>query len=56
MVAGTLAATCATANADDMQAWKAGTRGGKGKLMSLIVPLLSDEEIEQVSAYVASLK
>jgi cytochrome c553 len=39
-----------------LHAWKSGTRGGKGKLMSLIVPLLSDDEIAAVSAYVASLK
>ncbi|MFJ1211937.1 c-type cytochrome [Burkholderia pyrrocinia] len=39
-----------------LHAWKSGARGGKGKLMSLIVPLLSNDEIAQVSAYVASLK
>jgi cytochrome c553 len=39
-----------------LHAWKSGTRGGKGKLMSLIAPLLSDDEITEVSAYVASLK
>lgn len=39
-----------------LHAWKDGRRGGKGKLMSLIVPLLSDEEIAEVSAYVASLR
>jgi cytochrome c553 len=39
-----------------LHAWKSGTRGGKGKLMSLIVPLLSDDEIAAVSAYVAALK
>jgi cytochrome c553 len=39
-----------------LHAWKSGERGGKGKLMSLIVPLLSDDEIADVSAYVASLK
>ncbi|MFM0155469.1 MULTISPECIES: c-type cytochrome [Paraburkholderia] len=39
-----------------LHAWKSGTRGGKGKLMSLIVPLLSDDEIASVSAYVAALK
>lgn len=39
-----------------LHAWKSGERGGKGKLMSLIVPLLSDDEIAAVSAYVASLK
>jgi cytochrome c553 len=39
-----------------LHAWKSGARGGKGKLMSLIVPLLSDDEIAAVSAYVASLK
>lgn len=38
-----------------LHAWKSGARGGKGKLMSLIVPLLSDGEIATVSAYVASL-
>jgi cytochrome c553 len=41
---------------EQLHAWKSGERGGKGKLMSLIVPLLSDDEIAQVSAYVASLK
>jgi cytochrome c553 len=41
---------------EQLHAWKTGQRGGKGKLMSLIVPLLSDDEIAQVSAYVASLK
>lgn len=41
---------------EQLHAWKSGKRGGKGKLMSLIVPLLSDEEIAEVSAYVASLK
>lgn len=41
---------------EQLHAWKDGRRGGKGKLMSLIVPLLSDEEIAQVSAYVASLR
>lgn len=41
---------------EQLHAWKSGQRGGKGKLMSLIVPLLSDDEIAQVSAYVASLK
>ncbi|QBR01924.1 c-type cytochrome [Paraburkholderia pallida] len=41
---------------EQLHAWKDGQRGGKGKLMSLIVPLLSDDEIAQVSAYVASLK
>ncbi|WP_028219298.1 c-type cytochrome [Paraburkholderia oxyphila] len=40
---------------EQLQAWKSGKRGGKGKLMSLIVPLLSDDEIAAVSAYVASL-
>jgi Cytochrome c553 len=39
-----------------LHAWKSGTRGGKGKLMSLIIPLLSDDEIASVSAYVAALK
>jgi cytochrome c553 len=39
-----------------LHAWKLGARGGKGKLMSLIVPLLSDDEIAAVSAYVASLQ
>ena len=39
-----------------LHAWKNGARGGKGKLMSLIVPLLSDDEIAAVSAYVATLK
>jgi cytochrome c553 len=39
-----------------LHAWKSGARGGKGKLMSLIVPLLSDDEIAAVSAYVASMK
>lgn len=39
-----------------LHAWKSGERGGKGKLMSLIVPLLSDDEIVAVSAYVAALK
>jgi cytochrome c553 len=39
-----------------LHAWKNGSRGGKGKLMSLIVPLLSDDEIAAVSAYVATLK
>jgi cytochrome c553 len=41
---------------EQLHAWKGGQRGGKGKLMSLIVPLLSDDEITQVSAYVASLR
>jgi cytochrome c553 len=41
---------------EQLHAWKDGRRGGKGKLMSLIVPLLSDDEIAQVSAYVASLR
>ncbi|MFM0220726.1 c-type cytochrome [Paraburkholderia dipogonis] len=39
-----------------LHAWKSGARGGKGKLMSLIVPLLSEDEIAAVSAYVAALK
>jgi cytochrome c553 len=39
-----------------LHAWKSGSRGGKGKLMSLIAPLLSDDEIAAVSAYVAALK
>ncbi|WP_168790983.1 c-type cytochrome [Paraburkholderia aromaticivorans] len=39
-----------------LNAWKSGARGGKGKLMSLIVPLLSEDEIAAVSAYVATLK
>ena len=39
-----------------LHARKSGARGGKGKLMSLIVPLLSDDEIAAVSAYVASLQ
>jgi cytochrome c553 len=39
-----------------LHAWKSGERGGKGKLMSLIVPLLSEDEIVAVSAYVAALK
>ena len=39
-----------------LHAWKSGARGGKGKLMSMIAPLLSDDEIVAVSAYVASLK
>lgn len=41
---------------EQLHAWKSGKRDGKGKLMSLIVPLLSDDEITEVSAYVASLK
>lgn len=39
-----------------LHAWKSGARGGKGKLMSLIVPLLSEDEITAVSAYVSTLK
>jgi cytochrome c553 len=39
-----------------LRAWKSGARGGKGKLMSLIVPLLSDDEIAAVAAYVSSLQ
>lgn len=38
-----------------LHAWKTGTRGGPGKLMSLLVPLMSDEEIEAVAQYVAQL-
>lgn len=38
-----------------LHAWKAGTRGGPGKLMSLLVPLMTDEEITAVAQYVAQL-
>ncbi|MGO4305034.1 c-type cytochrome [Cupriavidus sp. RAF12] len=38
-----------------LHAWKAGTRGGPGKLMSLLVPLMTDEEIVAVAQYVAQL-
>lgn len=39
-----------------LYAWKTGLRGGPGKLMSLIVPLMSDGEIEAVAKYVAQLQ
>lgn len=39
-----------------LQAWKDGARGGPGKLMSLLVPLMSDAEIEAVAQYVAQLR
>lgn len=39
-----------------LRAWKSGARGGKGKLMSLIAPLLTEDEIAAVSAYVAALR
>ena len=39
-----------------LRAWKSGARGGKGKLMSLIAPLLTEDEMVAVSAYVAALK
>lgn len=38
-----------------LHAWKSGTRGGPGKLMSLLVPLMTDEEIAAVAQYVAQL-
>lgn len=39
-----------------LRAWRTGLRGGPGKLMSLIVPLMSDGEIEAVAQYVAQLQ
>ncbi|MFJ1256212.1 c-type cytochrome [Cupriavidus sp. CuC1] len=39
-----------------LHAWRTGLRGGPGKLMSLIVPLMSDGEIEAVAQYVAQLQ
>ncbi|CAG2127146.1 hypothetical protein LMG31506_00352 [Cupriavidus yeoncheonensis] len=41
--------------ARQLHAWKSGTRGGPGKLMSLLVPLMTDEEIAAVAQYVAQL-
>ncbi|WP_249221167.1 cytochrome c [Cupriavidus sp. KK10] len=38
-----------------LHAWRSGTRGGPGKLMSLLVPLMTDEEIVAVAQYVAQL-
>ncbi|MGO4329327.1 cytochrome c [Cupriavidus sp. 2TAF22] len=38
-----------------LHAWKSGTRGGPGKLMSLLVPLMTDEEIVAVAQYLAQL-
>ncbi|WP_244222737.1 c-type cytochrome [Cupriavidus lacunae] len=42
--------------AKQLRAWRTGLRGGPGKLMSLIVPLMSDGEIEAVAQYVAQLQ
>ncbi|MCP3018502.1 c-type cytochrome [Cupriavidus basilensis] len=42
--------------ARQLHAWKSGTRGGPGKLMSLLVPLMTDEEILAVAQYVAQLR
>jgi cytochrome c553 len=39
-----------------LQAYKNGRRGGKGKAMTTIGPLLSDEEINGVATYIGSLK
>ncbi|KJK22777.1 cytochrome C [Burkholderiaceae bacterium 16] len=39
-----------------LKAWKSGTRGGPGKLMSLLVPLMTEQEITAVAQYVAQLK
>jgi cytochrome c553 len=40
----------------ELRNYKEGRRGGKGKSMTTIGPLLSDEEIKAVAAYVAALK
>ena len=40
----------------ELHNYKEGRRGGKGKPMTLIGPLLSDDEIKAVAAYVAALK
>lgn len=39
-----------------LNAWRSGTRGGPGKLMSLLVPLMTEEEVSAVAQYVAQLK
>ncbi|RKF49898.1 cytochrome c [Paraburkholderia fungorum] len=40
----------------ELHNYKEGRRGGKGKPMTTIGPLLSDDEIKAVAAYVAGLK
>src|SRR6478736_2034490 len=41
---------------NQLLAWKNGTRGGKGKLMTMIVPHMTEHEIEAVADYIAQLR